>query len=206
MTERKTGGELAHKALSDNTNYNVMEVAHAICENIGEEVWKCINIHKPILDEDEFTIVRQIADDKIIKPLRDFKYYAYLYLPSPRPNQAVWLYNKRLDKITQTLWVLPNAMCMARLAADVSVVPKNYERMQAWSIAFYKGTFWEYIRHEHGITMPSEHEYFLQNREKLIKAGCKIPEPGFTDPFDFSKISIKKVVDPVDTTLSQNIH
>lgn len=201
---RKTAGELSQKALLDTTDYNVMEVAHAICENIGEEVWKCINIHKPIFDEDEFTIVRQIADDKIIKPLRDFKYYAYLYLPSPRPNQTVWLYNKRLDKIT-TLWVLPTAMCMARLASDVSVVPKNYERMQAWSIAFYKGTFWEYIRHEHGIKMLSEHEYISENREELIKAGCKMPEAHFTEPFDFSKVTIKKVVDPDKTLLNQNI-
>jgi hypothetical protein len=67
--------------------------------------------------------------------------------------------------------------------------------MQAWSVAFFKGTFWEYIRHEHDINMPSEHEYFLSHRQELIEAGCKVPDPSYTEPFDFSKIAIEKIVD-----------
>ena len=88
---------------------------------------------------------------------------------------------------------------MAMLASTDCIVPKQYEEMQAWSVAFFKGTFWEFIRHQHGITMPSEKEYFLAHREELIKAGCQVPDANFSDPFDFSKISVKKLVDAQNT-------
>jgi hypothetical protein len=86
-------------------------------------------------------------------------------------------------------------MVMAELAGTSVIVHKRYETMQAWAVAFYKGTFWEYIRHEHNINMPSEHEYFLAHRDELIQAGCKIPDAFSTEPFDFSKIQIKNIVD-----------
>ena len=86
---------------------------------------------------------------------------------------------------------------MAELAGTNIIVHKRYETMQAWSVAFFKGEFWEYIRHEHDIKMPSEHEYFLAHREELIKAGCKIPDTNSTEAFDFSKIAIEKIVNTV---------
>ncbi len=85
---------------------------------------------------------------------------------------------------------------MAMLASTNSIVPKKYEEMQAWSVAFFKGTFWDFIRYQHDITMLSEHEYFLAHRQELIEAGCKIPPARFTEAFDFSKIEIKKFEDP----------
>ncbi len=84
---------------------------------------------------------------------------------------------------------------MAELAS-LYHVDKRYKTMQAWSCAFFEGKFWEYIRYEHNINMPSEHEYFLAHRQELLKAGCKLPSSDFSDPFDFSKITVKKVVDP----------
>lgn len=194
--KHKTAGELANKALSDNTNYNVLELAHAICDDIDKQLRICIENHKNIIDEEEFCIVRVIATDPLIMNAKRFKYYAWPYLPSPRPDQSVFLYNKTLDQITKRLWCLPNALRMASLAVTSTFVPKEYQTMQAWSVAFFKGTFWEYVRHDQNITMLSEKEYFNLNRDELIKAGCKEVSPGFSDPFDFSKIQIKNFVDP----------
>ncbi len=92
---------------------------------------------------------------------------------------------------------------MAELAGSDIIVNKRYETMQAWSVAFFKGTFWEYIRHEHKINMPSEHEYFLAHRDELIKAGCKPLNSSFSEPFDFSKIAIEKVVDTQKAVINQ---
>lgn len=195
MTERKTAGELARKASQDTTDYNVMEVAHAMCEDIEEELWKSIAIYKDMIDEPEFCVVRVIASDPLIKGVKRFKYYCWPYLPSPRPDQTVFLYNKELDSITKRLWSLPNAARMAQLASTSVFVPKEYQTMQAWSVAFFKGTFWEFVRHDQNINMPSEHEFFLSNREKLIQAGCQIPKPGISDAFDFSKVAVEKIVD-----------
>lgn len=195
MTERISAGELSKKAFSDTTKYDALEVGHALADDIGTHLRQCIENHKPIIDENEFCVVMIISKDPLIKNLQRRKFYCWPYLPSPRPNQAVFLYNKALDAITKRLWVLPSDMVMAELAGTNVMVDKRYQTMQAWSVAFFKGTFWEYIRHEHNITMPSEHEYFLANRDKLIEAGCQPVQPGFTEAFDFSKVAIEKIID-----------
>jgi hypothetical protein len=192
---RQTAGELSKKALSDTTKYDAREIGHAMADDIDVQLYESIEKYKHIIQENEFCVVMIIAKDPLIKNLIRRKFYCWPYLPKPRPNQAVFLYNKQLDIITKRLWVLPSDMVMAELAGTNIVVHKRYQTMQAWSVAFFKGTFWEYIRYEHGINMLSEHEYFLQHREELIKAGCKLPDSNFSEPFDFSKIAIEKIVD-----------
>lgn len=192
---RKTAGELAHKALSDTTKYDALEVGHAMADDIEKHLYESIEKHKNIIDEEEFCVVMVIAKDNMIKNCIRRKFYCWPYLPKPRPNQAVFLYNKSKDKIVKRLWVLPSDMVMAELAGTNIIVHKRYELMQAWSVAFFKGTFWEFIRHQHGLDMLSEHEYFLQHREELIKAGCKLPGPDDTESFDFDKINIEKIID-----------
>lgn len=192
---RKTAGELSQKALSDTTKYDSREVGHAMADDIEKHLYESIQKNKHIIDEQEFCVVMIIAKDNLINNLIRRKFYCWPYLPSPRPNQAVFLYNKSLDRITKRLWVLPSDMVMAELAGTNVIVDKRYATMQAWSVAFFKGTFWEYIRHEHSINMPSEREYFLHHREELIKAGCKVPDASYSEPFDFSKVAIEKIVD-----------
>ncbi len=194
--ERKTAGELSHKAASDTTKYDAREVGHAVADDIGVHLRESIEKHKSVINENEFCVVMVLAKDSLIPNLVRRKFYCWPYLPSPRPNQAVFLYNKRRDAITKRLWVLPSDMVMAELAS-LAVVDKRYQTMQAWAVAFFEGKFWEYIRHEHSINMPSEHEYFESHREELIKAGCKPVTPEFSDPFDFSKVCVKQHVDPV---------
>lgn len=195
MTKRLTAGQLSLKAASDTTKYNALEVGHFLSEDIGKHVDICIDNHRNIIQEDEFCVVFVIATDPLIPNLMRRKFYAWPYLPSPRPNQSVFLYNKKKDRITKRLWVLPSAQVMAELAGTDVIVHKRYATMQAWSVAFFKGTFWEYIRHEHNIDMPSEHEYFLAHRDELLKAGCKPIDSTYSQPFDFSKIGPDQVIE-----------
>jgi len=205
MVEKITAGELSKKAFSDNTKYEAREVGLAITENDDDHAREAIENYKPIYDEEEFCVVLVNASDPLIKNLIRRKWYCWLYLPKPRPDQAVFLYNKHLDRITKRLWVLPNALRMSQLASDASaVVEKEHELMRAWSVSFYQGTFWEFIRWQHKIDMLSEHEYFLKHRDELIKAGCKIPDATFTEPFDFDKISVKKIVDTQEPIFNQD--
>jgi hypothetical protein len=201
LKKRKTAGELSAKAASDTTKYDAREVGHALSEDIGMHLRQAIDNYRDIINEPEFCVVMVIAKDPLIHNLMRRKFYCWPYLPKPRPNQSVFLYNKSLDKITKRLWVLPSDMVMAELAGTNVIVHKRYETMQAWSVAFFKGTFWEFIRHQHSINMPSEHEYFLAHRDELIKAGCKIPGPEDTDPFDFSKIQVNEFKDSSKTIL-----
>lgn len=189
-----TAGELSRKAAQDTTKYDALEVGHAMADDIEKHLYDSINIYKDMIDEDEFCVVMVIAKDPLLKNLVRRKFYCWPYLPSPRPNQAVFLYNKKLGKITKRLWVLPSDMVMAELAS-LAVVDKRYKTMQAWSVAFFEGKFWEYIRYENNIDMLSEKEYLSANRDKLVKAGCKLPDSKVAEPFDFSKFEIKKIVD-----------
>lgn len=192
---RKTAGELSRQALADQTKYDSLEVGHAMADDIEKHLYESIAKHKHIINEPEFCVIMLIAEDPLIKNLKRRKFYCWPYLPKPRPNQAVFLYNKNLDRITKRLWVLPSDMVMAELAGTNVIVDPIYQTMQAWSVAFFKGTFWEFIRYQHQIDMPSEHEYFLQHREELLKEGCQIPNSANPEPFDFSKIEIKQIVD-----------
>ena len=189
-----TAGELSRKALSDTTKYDALEVGHAMADDTEKHLYESIEKHKHIIDEPEFCVVMIVAKDPLISNLIRRKFYCWPYLPKPRPNQAVFLYSKSADRITKRLWILPSDMVMAELSS-LAVVNKRYKTMQAWSVAFFKGTFWEYIRYEHSIDMLSEHEYFLKHRKELIEAGCKFTEATGSEPFDFSKIAIKKIID-----------
>lgn len=193
---RKTAGEISNQVAKDTTKYDALEVGHAMADDIGTQLYESVARHVNIIDENQFCVVMIIAKDPLLHNLKRRKFYCWPYLPKPRPNQAVFLYDKSKDRITKRLWVLPSDMVMAELAGTSIIVDKVYEKMQAWSVAFFKGTFWEYIRHEHQIDMPSEHEYFLANRQKLIEAGCKPLNPGVVEPFDFTKIQTNQVVDP----------
>ena len=190
---RETAGQLAQKALSDTTKYDALEVGHAMADDIEAHLYESIAKHHNLIDEDEFCVVMVLAKDPLLGNLIRRKFYCWPYLPKPRPNQAVFLYNKRIGAITKRLWVLPSDMAMAELSS-LGIVDKQYKTMQAWSVAFFEGKFWEYIRWEHSIDMLSEKEYFLKHREELIQAGCQIPDSTYSEPFDFGKVQVEKIV------------
>lgn len=194
MKNRETAGEISNKLKTDTTKYDALEVGHAMADDIGDHLYEAAKNYHDMIDEPEFCVVMIVAKDPLLSDLIRRKFYCWPYLPSPRPNQACFLYNKSLGKIVKRLWVLPSDMVMAELTT-LSVVDKRYKTMQAWSLAFFEGKFWEYIRYEHGIDMLSETEYLSKHRDELLKAGCKIPDSHRAEPFDFSKIHIKQVVD-----------
>lgn len=195
MNPHVTAGSLAIKAAIDPTRYDSLEVGHALTEDVAKELAICAHRHREIFNEDEYVVGYVIAGDSLLKNLVRKKYYADLFLPSPRPNQAVFLYNKPLDKFTHRLWTLPNAWTMAVLSELTYVAPQWVE-MKKWSDWFYKPKFWDKIRFQHNITLLSRYEYLNAHREELIKSGCKEVPAGFSEAFDFSKIAAYKVVDP----------
>jgi hypothetical protein len=206
MSENLTAGELSNKALRDTTKYDALEVGHAMADSLDAQFDICVENHLNHIDEEggypwraleRFCVVMQLAEDPLIKNAKRRKFYCCPFLPSPRPNQAVFLYTKATGKIIKRLWVLPSDVVMAELAGTNIIVHKRYETMQAWSVAFFSGTFWEYIRHEHDIDMVSQEEYISKHKKELVQAGSKLLDSNRSEPFDFSKIHIKKVVDPI---------
>jgi hypothetical protein len=193
MAKRKTAGEQSVKARSDTTKHDYLEVGYALTDDIIEQLQICAQAHDKIFDEDEYCLILIVAGDPLIKGIRRHKYAAFLYLPQPRPQQSVFLYNKNTQSMKR-LWCMPDAKVMAIISEMKSVAP-SWQKTKGWCDAFFDGRFFEHIRAEHGISMLSESEYLDVHRQELIKAGCKEREPTLPDPFDFSKIKIEHIVD-----------
>lgn len=211
MKKRKTAGELSLKAASDSTKYDHLEVSNAILDDVVQQLMICAERHKSIFDEEEFCVVMILANDPLIKGIKRKKFYGFLHLPQPRPEQAVFLYKKKDDSLKR-LWCLPNAKVMA-VISEKSHVNRQWKTTKGWCDAFFDGfeavaengqinfinkdpsVFFNHIRHQHNIKMLSESEYLNANREKLIKSGCQDVQSTPTDAFDFSKVSIDKIVD-----------
>jgi len=145
MVKRKTAGEQSLKASSDTTRYDPLEIGYALTDDVAEQLKICAERHYPIFDMDEFCLVLIIAGDPLIHNVRRHKYYAYPYLPQPRPQQAVFLFNKRTQKCKR-LWCLPDAKVMATISEMGYVSPK-WSLTKAWCDAFFEGDFFDRIRH-----------------------------------------------------------
>lgn len=207
VKRRKTAGELSLKAARDSTKYDPLEVGYALTDDVLQQLQICGARHASVFNEDEYCLILVIAEDPLIKGVRRHKYAAFLYLPMPRPNQSVYLYNKHTQTIKR-LWSMPNALVMAKMS-DMSTVAPKWKLTKGWCDAFYHGWkreglkminttpsyFFDYIRKQHGISLLSETEYLNANREELIKAGGKVTDSLPTEAFDFSKVSVDKIVD-----------
>jgi hypothetical protein len=211
MAKRKTAGELALKAASDSTKYNALDVGYALTEDVQQQIEICIERHNNLFDEPQYCVVMQLADDPLIKGVLRRKFYGYLFIPKPRPRQMVMLYTKATNSIIR-LWTLPDAMTMAIISEMVTVAPQ-WEKTKQWVDWFYENwvleaqrgdhfkfknnkpvDFFHHIRKQHGIKLESEQEFLNANREKLIQSGCQELKSPIPDPFDFSKISIDKII------------
>ncbi len=192
--KRKTAGELSIKAASDSTRYDPLEIAHALTDGVYAQLCICAERHLPIIAEDEFFIAVIVAGDPLIKNLQRHKYCALIHLPQPRPQQAVFLYNRHTQKFKR-LWSMPDAKTMA-IIDEMPFVAPEWQDTKRWVHSFYAGTFFEDIRREHGIKHLSEKEYLDCYREELVKAGFKNSDSGLAQPFDFSKIMTNEIIDP----------
>lgn len=199
MDKRETAGELSLKASRDSTKYDTLEVGHALTNDIAKELAECATRHHNIFGEDEYCVCFVIAGDPLLKNLMRRKFFAMLYLPSPRPNQSVFLYNKRWERFTKRLWTLPNALTMATLSEKTfGEIDAPYHDMKRWCDAFYnfRKPFWQFIRDQHKIDMLSESEYLKANREKFIKAGAQNSETARPDTLDFANVAAEKIINP----------
>lgn len=218
MKKRKTAGELSLKCASDTAKYDSIEVGDALTKDILEQLGQCIIKHNSIIQEDEYFVGYLLASDCMIKNVMRRKFFAVVHMPKPRPEQTIFLYSKKEQRITKRLWSLPDAKVMAALShMDGSKVPLQLTNWKRWSDAFFFGWqydkttgsavntstshFFDVIRKQHGINHLSEKEYLEANRDKLIQACGDDVESIATDTFDFSEIMRHKVINS-DETLS----
>lgn len=166
MTSKKeTVGECHKKALADHTNYDSREVGEHLTKDILENIWECVDRNKQFLDVDQFCVVQLLCDDCFVNNVKRIKYYAWPFLPNPRPRQTVFLYDRRSEKVRR-IWSLPSAPTMEWLYQTL-VVPAEWRCVQRWSKLFYDSMwpvqkqkqFFDGIRKDAQINMLSEGEH-----------------------------------------------
>lgn len=204
LNSEKSAGELALKALSDTTKYDALEVGHGLCDTIEAEFRKSIEIYRDRIDQPQFCVVMLKGEDRLLKNLIRRKFYCWPFLPKPRPNQAVFLYDKAKDAIIKRLWVLPCAAVMAELSISDLVVHPRYKTMQTWSRAFFNGNFWELIREQHGIFMLSEHEHIKSQGFKVLQPELNLTLSFVANAANSSEIITKQLVNPRNPIIQQN--
>lgn len=203
--KRKPQGEasdLEAKIRQDSTVYKSMEVAHAVCEGIPEQLEECANRHHNIIDEPEFFIVMQLGKDNVLQTVIRRKFFAWAFLPSPRPEQTVWVY-KKATGVIEMVWCLPDAETMAYLST-LKFVDKAYARMKRWVDYFYNGDFPARIRHEYDRRdWLTEREYLDAHSAELSKS---LPDNGHTlgsDAPDSVDGNVDKVPDAINAIIQQ---
>ncbi len=197
----ETAGSLSLKAKADKTKYDPLEVGHALTDDVYQQLLICANRHLDIFDEPEFFLSLIVAGDPLIHGIRRHKYAAWLYLPSPRPQQSVYHYDRRSERITR-LWSLPNAKVMA-IISEMPSVGMPWLATKVWCDAFYNKRFWHEIRAQHGRDdWLSEHEFLNAHRKELVESSLDEVSTNSPEAFDFSKVSAYKIVDPNATIAS----
>jgi hypothetical protein len=200
---RETAGALSLKAASDKTKYDPAEAGEAQCISIIPEAYRVAREKRNTFDEPEYFSVILFAGDPLIEGVQRHKPYAYLFLPAPRPQQIVFLYNKSKDSLKR-IWSLPHWSLMEVMYLNPippsEILKSNWpldiwSQNRKWVRAFYDGCFWPYIRRENNFDHLSEIEYLKANRQKLLDAGAKECESPIPEPFDFSQIKIDHIVD-----------
>ena len=203
-TTRKTLGEVSHDLSKDTTKYDMLEVAHAVCANTREDLQACARIHNPIMDMDEYYIMMVLVKDNIEDKLGRRVFCALAFMPKPRPDQAVWLYNKMSDRI-ERLWVLPNAATMAYIS-EMSWVGPRYESMKRWSDAFFEKKFWKLIRQEQDRPdLLTEDEAFSINLDELVKRAGDGVESIRAKTRDSIQTDAEEFIDSQKPVASKNI-
>lgn len=194
----QTAGEIQNKLNQDVTIYDQMEVAFASLEGYTEELQKCALSNNPIFEAvglDDYCIVAPLVKDPLLVNVVRRKFYAWPCMPQPRPNQTVFYYNWRLDKLTR-LWVLPNAATMAYIS-ELAVVAPRYQTMQEWSDAFFAHKLWSFVKSQHTLPLYQDRDFEALHGEKFRKLLLQMEAPLDTETPDDGKISFDEIVDTV---------
>lgn len=208
MQERKTVGQIYQDCLTDSTRYDPLEVGHEITDRMAAELNKCVEKHLDILDVPEFCVGMLICDDNIVNNVKRIKYYAWPFLPEPRPRQTVFWYRRSTDQLTR-IWSLPDAKTMAHLAS-MQAVSKEWMLSKFWVDTLYQWFnglvtglqpyyFYEVIRRQTGCKMLSEKEHVAQlvNSGQKASSSCHDQiDTLFPETFDAFKPFESKVVHP----------
>lgn len=198
-----TAGEIQNKLNQDTTKYDQLEVAFESLEDFIPQLQECALRYNSIYEAvglDDYCIVVPLVKDPLLVNVVRRKFYAWPCMPQPRPNQSVFYYNWRHDKLTR-LWVLPNAATMAYISELTCVAPR-YEKMKEWADAFFASKLWRFVKNQHNLPLYNDREFYALHGEKFDKLFLQNEASLDTETPDDGKISFDEIVDTVKAVSS----
>ena len=116
----KTAGQIQNELIKkDLGKLNPDELGVSSTDAIWQEVYNCAIKHEETFSVKKYCVIMQYAKDPLLCTVVRRVFYAWPYLPDPRPEQSVWLYDMH-DNSFRLLWALPDAAAMAILSETPS--------------------------------------------------------------------------------------
>jgi hypothetical protein len=193
---QKTTAQIYNELQDDPTKYNSMEIAEAASESIEAQVRKSIQKGLKKFSDDLFSIVMMSKKDRNLPFMVKRLFTETPFLPKPAPDQAVWVYNRKTDKLT-FMWSLPNPHLCALLSVSNNV-DKKWENTALWCRLFFEGKLHHYIRAKNNIKIETEKEFKYLHREELLKMFNDHRESLITDALNQSEVGVDGIPDSKD--------
>lgn len=165
---KKTTAQISNELMKDRTKYKSMEVAEQQLLSLPKQLEELIERAEKELEEDTFALVMILKKDFRMPYVVKRIFFYSAFLPKPMPDQAVWVYNRKTQKLT-FMWSLPEPEGCAYLSYMVQVDPK-WKRTADWCKGYFNKTLIDQRRKETGVKLETESEFLELNRNKLTNA------------------------------------
>lgn len=202
--KRKKAGQLNAELRKETCPYEAGEVVQEMTKDIPEQLYQCARNHREVIDEPEYCVIMLLRKEPHLENIIRHLYFAWPYMPKPRPDQSVFIYNKAKDSL-DLLWTLPPAHALAMLS-EMQVVDQGYFNMKKWCDLYWdelkgKRVWAEEIRKWTGCKLETEDEFLKAHSEELAKLSLNFPDSGGSDSLNFTVVDGQKVSDGAEPTV-----
>lgn len=154
MNRKKTVGQISTE-LKENALDNTHTAEEQMREQLGKyehDVFKAIEDSKKNFPDD-FYVVALTKKERLMDNVIRIYFFGRLSCPTPEYDQAVYFYDRKLDKI-EFLWVIPSKHTCEFYKEDILNVPSEERQLLKYVLDFEDGTLLKYakIRNKEAIS------------------------------------------------------
>lgn len=146
MAREKTVGQISTELKED-----ILDNTHTAEDQMREQLDKYeADIFKAIADakkkfDTDFYIVALTKKERLMDNVIRIYFFARLSCPTPEYDQAVYFYDRKLDKV-DFLWVVPSKHTCEMYKEDVLHVPPEEKQLLKYVLDFEDGTLLKYAK------------------------------------------------------------
>jgi len=146
MTREKTVGQISTELKEDalDNTHTAEDQMREQLEKYEADIFKAITDAKKKFDAD-FYVVALTKKERLMDNVIRIYFFARLSCPTPEYDQAVYFYDRKLDKI-EFLWVVPSKHTCEMYKQDILQVPTEERQLLKYVLDFEDGTLLKYAK------------------------------------------------------------